>query len=264
MTLRQSTAPARPISGAEMARTLPGPDRGRSRLSLLRRLHPLTRLLLFVSLTANVFLLDRYATLLPLAGCVVLLTLFERVRFGVFKWLLAVMASALPLMVLVFWIAGCEETGNWQQGLAWGAYHAGVFWLRIKITVLFNIVLVRTTTVREFSDAFRALRVPEPAVLFLSTVVRFIPVSVAECRRIVEVQRCRGLRKSALLTPKGLLPIVIPLLLAHVRRAHDMALCLEIRHFSWRGQNSRVGQCLSGMDVAGWACAIALFALPHA
>lgn len=234
-----------------------------SRPSLLRRLHPLTRLILFLSLTANIFLIDRYLVLLPLAAAIILLALAERVRFGVLSWLLGISLSGLPLLVLVFWVAGYEKAGTWEQGFRWGASHAGLFWLRITITVLFNIVLVWTTTLREFGDAFRALRLPEPAVLFLSTVARFIPVSVSECRRIVEVQRCRGLRNRDLLTPTGLLPIVIPLLLAHIRRAHDMALCLEIRHFSWRRRNRPPDRRFSGPDIAGYAIAIAMFTLPH-
>ena len=45
----------------------------------------------------------------------------------------------------------------------------------------------------------------------------------------MEVQRSRGLRPVHLLWPRRFLPIVIPLLLINMQRAHDMALSMEMR-----------------------------------
>jgi energy-coupling factor transporter transmembrane protein EcfT len=171
------------------------------------------------------------------------------------------MLSGFPLMAALFAIAGYEQTGTWPAGIRWGLYEAGIFTLRVKITVLFNVLLVRTTTVREFMGTFRWLRCPEQAILFLTTVIRFIPVSVVECKRIIDVQRCRGLRRRSLLTPQGLLPVLVPLLLAQVRRAHDLALCLEIRHFSWQAPVRLYKPGFTWADGLGWGAAAGLFVL---
>ena len=215
--------------------TEPSPPR-HSRL----RLSPLPAVAAFLALSCNVFWIDSPAHLALILGGLLLLFVGLRARLGFFKWLLLMSVAGVPFTVVVFWIAAAELTGDWRTALPLGLRDALRFVLRLKVVVFANILLVQTTSQRELTACLRSLRLPEGVVLFVSTVIRFLPLSYRECGRILQTQRCRGLRLRGLMDPRNLLPLVVPLLLSHMRRAHEMALSLEIRHFAWQPAGARV------------------------
>ena len=117
------------------------------------------------------------------------------------------------------------------------------------------------------NEALRIREVVSGALAFCPHVIVVDDVlttgaSLEEARRIVDVQRCRGFRPSSLLDPRNFLPILTPLVVAHLKRAHDMAICLEIRHFFWSAPHTRPTPILSLADVTccvlGLLCCIAL------
>ena len=74
-----------------------------------------------------------------------------------------------------------------------------------------------------------ALRIPPLIIVLITTVFRFFPLILQEGQRIIEVQRTRGIKPIHLLRPHHFLPIVIPLLLNNMQRAHEMALSMKLR-----------------------------------
>ncbi len=226
-------------------------------------LSPLPKLGLFAALTFHVFWIDSLPTLGWLAAALAALLFVTRVDLGFFKWLLLLGLAGLPFSAALFLVAAYEQTGEWSTAWPLALHDAGLFILRLKVTLLANIIVVRTTSLRELTEALRSLRLPDRAVLFLATIVRFLPLSLQECRRIVEVQRCRGLRWRGLMDPRNLLPIFIPLLLSHMRLAHEMALSLEIRHFSWTSRRRREPPVRGLTDAAVLALALILIIAPQ-
>jgi energy-coupling factor transporter transmembrane protein EcfT len=58
--------------------------------------------------------------------------------------------------------------------------------------------------------------------------VRFVPLSLMEARRIYDIQRCRGLRLRPW-APRSWLPIIVPLFVSQMCRAHDTSVMLVVR-----------------------------------
>lgn len=138
----------------------------------------------------------------------------------------------LPPSLLIFGLSARETAGDWPSAWAVGAAGALVFNLRLAVLVMANLLLVRQAAMPELVAVLQRLRIPAAAVLFLTAVVRFMPIAVSECRRILDTQRCRGFHRRRLLGPHRWLPLMVPLLVAHLRVAHDLALALEVRRVS--------------------------------
>ena len=197
----------------------------------------LLRLALLVGLSAALALVDDWSFLAAAAAILLLLALALRLSKGVLRFLAAATLFGLPLVFFVFLLAGKEATGAWRAAPAWGLVHMVPYTLRMGDLVLANLVFIRLTSLVEIMEALEALRLPAAFVLFLSTVIRFIPRIIQETRRVVEAQRCRGLTPRRMFLPSGLLGIFVPLFLGQIQRSRDLALSLEIRNASFSGRS---------------------------
>ena len=70
-----------------------------------------------------------------------------------------------------------------------------------------------------------------PSGTLLSTAVRFLPLTLTEARRIYDIQRCRGLRLRPW-APRTWLPIIVPLFVSQMCRAHDTSVMLVVRRMA--------------------------------
>lgn len=193
-----------------------------------RRLHPLTRLVLFGAVCLCAAAETGFVPLGILAGALLLLVIAAgtlRSRWAMLLWL---HVFSLPGLALVFVLAGHEDARTWPAAVAWGLPEAARYALRLECLLLANLALIGTTTMLEISRLFAHRRVPAPAGLLLSTAVRFVPMSIAEARRIYDIQRCRGLRVRPW-APRTWLPIAVPLFVAQMCRAHETAVMLAVR-----------------------------------
>ncbi len=230
----------------------------------IERIHPLTKIAVLLSLTVNVFFLDSYAVLLPLFLGLWGIYGVARIGLALVKWIMLMLFSGLPVVLLVFIISGYERVGTLSDGAVWGLHEAGIFLLRLGIVLLANVIIIKSTSLKDLTDALRGLHIPEKAVLFFTTILRFLPMSIESGRRIIEVQRCRGFRLTGLANPKNFLPVFIPLFVSHMRISHDMAFSLEVRYFNLKGKKGKTGAVsLLPIDLAGWALSIALFLTPY-
>ncbi len=73
--------------------------------------------------------------------------------------------------------------------------------------------------------------IPPAVGTLLSTAVRFLPLSLAEARRIYDIQRCRGLRLRPW-APQSCLPVIVPLFVSQMCRAHDTSVMLVVRRIA--------------------------------
>ncbi len=178
---------------------------------------PLVRLGLLLVVSVVLTFAQSWTTLAVAAGILAVVTGFVGLPRG------------LPWLFLMFFLAGREATGSWRAALPWGIERLIPYALRIGDLVLANILFIRTTSLAAIVEALKALRLSETAVLYFSSILRFLPQILQEARRVVEAQRCRGLAKRRLLTPSGLLAVFVPLFLNQIQRSRDLAISLEIR-----------------------------------
>ena len=192
-------------------------------------MNPLTKLLLLTLLTTLVFIVRSPVILGILTGYVLLLMGASKTGMGMMRWLIVPFLISAPMTMLVFIGSYWTELGSLKPGFIKGFSEGGLFLLRIFLLLLANVIFVRTTDVRQFAGAMTRLKIPQVFVTLITTAFRFFPMMIQEGQRIIEVQRSRGICPRHLLRPHHFLPIVIPLLLINMQRAHDMTLSMRLR-----------------------------------
>lgn len=227
----------------------------------MRRLHPAVFLLLLLGLTVTVFFIESAEVL----GLMLLLICLLHVHHGHLRrpgLLLALGFAGLPWMFLLFWWAGVEQTGSWSTAISWALRNMAVLVLRLATLMAANLYVVRRVSFRGLTHALYALKVPESAVLFVSTLVRFLPVCGDEARRILEVQRCREFDPRRLLyDPRAMAPIFVPLFVAQMKRSHDVAMALELRRHDVRSVENVPAGALGLRDYVVGISGLLLFTL---
>lgn len=207
--------------------------------SVLCSIHPAAKIIFFIAFTLNLFVINSLGALAAVTLCLILIMIFGKIEIGIFKWLLGLFVAGLPLLAIVFVLSGYEMFNEWGAAFKWGLINLLIFTLKIKSLVLMNIIIVRTTSVKDFTKAFRSMGFPDNVTLFMTTVIRFIPLSFEEVKRIIEIQKCRGFEMKQLINPKNFLPVFIPLFISHLKKSGELALTLEIRYFALRRSSGK-------------------------
>ncbi|HTS16150.1 MAG TPA: energy-coupling factor transporter transmembrane component T [Verrucomicrobiae bacterium] len=197
------------------------------------RLHPLTRLALFLTVCLSAALGQDFLPQLLLFGGLLLLLFACGTASSHYRLLLWAHLFGLPATLLLFIAIGCENTRALAPALSWGLIEGARYALRLESLFLANLVFISMTSTREILALFSHRWIPPAMGTLLSTAVRFLPLSLAEARRIYDVQRCRGLRLRPS-SPRSWLPIVVPLFVSQMCRAHDTAVMLVVRRISTR------------------------------
>jgi len=220
------------------------------------RLHPLTRLALFLAVCLRAALTEQFLPQLVLF-CSLLLLLFTcGAAISHYRLLIWAHVLGLPATALLFVFIGYEQTHLWSQSLSWGAVEAARYILRLECLFLANLVFISITSTREIISLFSHRWMPAAAGTLLSTAVRFLPLSLTEARRIYDIQRCRGLR----LRPWALrswLPIIVPLFVSQMCRAHDTSVMLVVRRMT-PGLGTASPQKLNPWDWTALGLALAI------
>lgn len=196
----------------------------------------LLRIAALVVLCAAIAMVQSWIFLAGVAGVLLVLALVLRMSGGVLRLLGMATLFGLPMVFLIFLLAGREATGSWRAAPLWGLVNMVPYTLRMGDLVLADLLFIRLTSLVEIMEALQALHLPEPFVLFMSTVIRFIPRIMQETKRVVDAQRCRGLTPRKMFRPSGLLGIFVPLFLGQIQRSRDLALSWEIRNASFSGR----------------------------
>ena len=195
------------------------------------KLHPLTRLALFLTVCLRAALGEEFLPQL-LLFCGLLLLLFVcGAAVSHYRLLIWAHLLGLPGTVFLFIAIGYENTHVLSQSLSWGAVEAARYILRLECLFLANLVFISVTSTREIISLFSHRWMPTAVGTLLSTAVRFVPLTLAEARRIYDIQRCRGLRLRPW-APRSWLPIVVPLFVSQMCRAHDTSVMLVVRRMT--------------------------------
>ena len=195
----------------------------------LRRASAVSKFLFAISLCAYAFLCEDWRILLGLVVAVSGLLLVSGVWDRSVSLIFGVSVLGLPTLLLLFLLGGIEKASNWREGVLLGLAWLGVFSLRLLIVLLVDVLMVKWTNFSDMLLSLRSLGLPGKAVLFVSALTSLLPAMFAMSLRVVEVQRARGFEAKRLVRPSQFLPLFVPVFLAQMRRATELALSLELR-----------------------------------
>ena len=111
---------------------------------------------------------------------------------------------------------------------------------RLIMLVLGTSILTFTTTPNELTDGLdkslgflNKIGVPVHEIaMMMSIALRFIPILTEELEKIMKAQTARGIDFESgglLKRVKSMVPIIVPLFVAAIRRANDLAMAMESR-----------------------------------
>lgn len=122
-----------------------------------------------------------------------------------------------------------------------GLFNAGLYTVRLLLLIILAAWLTLTTTPIELTDGLERLLLPlkrfklpvHEFVLMVTLSLRFLPILIQEAERIKNAQLSRGASLEGTLMHKvrNIVPMVVPLFLSAIRRADELALAMEARHY---------------------------------
>jgi energy-coupling factor transport system permease protein len=233
------------FAGPALGQYLPGD-------SPLYRMDPRAKIVFVFGYLPLVFMGNSAADMVVLAAVavsgIILSRVSLRILFGALKPVLFLIALTALFHLLL--TGGGETVWKWgplsvhEEGLR----QAGRTSLRFLLVVLTASLLPLTTSPLALTDGLERLLGPlrrfgVPAhelALMMSITLRFIPTVWEEAEKIILAQQARGAdfeQGSLLRRVKSVTPILIPLFVATIRRAEELALAMEAR--CWRGGEGR-------------------------
>lgn len=203
------------------------------RVSLIHRLHPVTKLILLGGMCTIALVLRRPAPLLACFGVILLVTIatggLGNVR-RVLVFLLLAGTSALLLWTLVG--RGPTPLFLWmsREGLLLGVVAA----LRIDSFILAGVLFLSTTRNEEIVQGLLRIGLPYPICFAFSTALRLAPSFIGTGLAVREAQRARGLDPDAgslVARLRANIPLLVPTFLTTIRMTNHLAMSLEARGF---------------------------------
>ena len=112
--------------------------------------------------------------------------------------------------------------------------------MRLSYLIIGSSLMTLTTTPNQLTDGLEKglgwlnrIHVPVHEVaMMMSIALRFIPILLEEMDRIMKAQQARGAdfeSGNLIQRAKGLVPLLVPLFIAAIRRANDLAMAMEAR-----------------------------------
>ncbi len=198
------------------------------------KLHPLARIIIFLGICLQITLCEDWTSQALVCLGLLMLVIASKVGSTLWRFLIWMNLIGLPGIFLVFILTGYERSQTLSEALAWGMREGVGYALRIEGLFLANLALIGTTSARELMTVFYQRWAPTSVATLLSTAVRFIPVTIIETRRIYDVQRCRCFKMRPW-APRSWLPIIVPLFISQMCRAHETALMMVVRRIGQTG-----------------------------
>lgn len=124
-----------------------------------------------------------------------------------------------------------------------GVIQAAFLGIRLIILILGASVLTLTTTPNQLTDGLekmfgclKKIKVPVHEIaMMMSIALRFIPILTEETDKIMKAQMARGADLDSgnmLQKIKSMIPILVPLFVAAIRRANDLAMAMEAKCYN--------------------------------
>jgi len=187
----------------------------------MRKLAPLTKLILTITVTIWAFIMNDN---IALAGIVALLAGTAAVSGLSQKQYKAMLSLAAFAAILV----------AFQYAFGSGVQLSLAAGFRMLIMTYLFFLLLATTRIQDLTAALVVhCRVPYDYAFMLTASLRFIPDLLAEIKAVQEAQACRGYSNKGNIIDRivSYLSIVQPLVLRSISRSETMAMSLELRGF---------------------------------
>lgn len=147
-----------------------------------------------------------------------------------------------------------------------GVFHGFSYSFRLALLIIFAALLTLTTEPIELTDSLEKLFAPlnrfkvpvHEFGLMMTLSLRFLPILLREGERIKNAQLSRGisLEGNIIRRVRNIAPMVLPLLVSAIRRAEDLAVAMEARHYVGGGQRT----CFQKLEFGKRDVCLALFA----
>ena len=211
--------------------------------SVLHRLDPRTKFLGTLGFLISVFLFHTFLGYAVATAFLVAMIAISKVPVKfMFKGLKAIVM--ILLITVVFNIILTPGEVLWRFGIIKvtreGLVLAGRMAIRLVYLVIGSSIMTLTTTPNQLTDGLEKglgclnrVHVPVHEVaMMMSIALRFIPILLEEMDRIMKAQQARGAdfeSGNLIQRAKGLVPLLVPLFIAAIRRANDLAMAMEAR-----------------------------------
>ena len=240
--------------------------------SLIHRLDPRVKILLFIAYIVIIFCTFNYAALGVTAAFTALFLILSGIspKFY-FKSLKVILFIVLFTSLLNLFYGTGEPLWQWWifKITVNGINRAIFVTVRIVCLILASSCLTFTTSPTELTDAIERLMKPLKVIHFpvheiammMSLALRFVPTLLEETDKIMAAQKARGADMESgnlFKRIKALIPILIPLFVSAFRRAYDVATAMECRCYRGGAGRTRMKQIhMAARDVVS-ICLLAL------
>lgn len=213
--------------------------------SILHRMDPRVKVLLFIIYMITVFLAETPVAMLLTFAVVLVITLLSRIP------LMEVLRSIKPIVFIMIFIFVLNlftiRTGNvlWKWNILVitdaGLMRAVLLAFRLVLLILVtSLLLSLTTTPLKLSDALESLGSPLKVIhvpvsemaMTMSIALRFIPTLVEETDKIMKAQSSRGAEYdtgNVFQRAKGYVTVLVPLFVSAFKRAEELAVAMDAR-----------------------------------
>jgi energy-coupling factor transport system permease protein len=238
-------------------------DRG----TWVHRLHPVVRVLAMAAFFVTAFVVERPLAQIPMLALLAALLAVTGAYANVLR--LRILFIAIFVMTFAIWTlfygpdgsAPLWQSGNWQVSRTAPWFALGMA-MKLVAIVAAGILFLSVTRIEELAYALTQLGVPYKLGFTLSLSFRLVPVFLDAADAVVQAQRCRGLdfdRGGFWQRLRRYVPVIVPVFMAALRRADNMAMALEARGFQSAARRTAVQRYDFGAaDAAAVACLVAL------
>ncbi len=234
--------------------------------SVLHKLDPRCKFLLFILYMVTIFLVNSTITMVATLGVILFLTLLSQVNP---VEILKSLKPILFIMIFIFVInlltirSGDTLWSWWIIKITTGGLKKAIFMAvrLIFLIVATSILLSLTTTPLKLADAMESLGSPLKVIkvpvseisMTISIALRFIPTLVEETDKIMKAQSSRGAEYDTgniFQRAKGYVAVLVPLFVSAFKRAEELAVAMDARCYQGgKGKTKLHPLRLKGSDV---------------
>ena len=248
--------------------------------SVLHRMDPRFKTILFLFYTIVIFMLDKP---LPILGMVLISVICAIVGRLPLKVLWNTVKPVIPIVLMIF-VLNIFTIGKGNTVFEYrfikitdeGLIQSLLVSFRLLMMILFTgIILTLTTTPLKLSEALEKLFAPLKIIkvpvhelaMMMSIALRFIPTLIDETDKIMKAQVSRGAdydTGSFVNRLKGYVTVLIPLFISSFRRAEELAIAMDARCYNGGEGRTKLNPLhVTGRDILLFVilCLAALFLL---
>ena len=213
--------------------------------SVLHKLDPRMKVILFVVYMASIFMARSPVALMATFAVVFFMALLSRINF------IEILKSVRPIIFImafifvinIFTIRSGDELWRWKFLVitTGGVENAVLLACRLLLLILAtSLLLSLTTTPLKFADALESLGSPlkvlhvpvNEMAMTISIALRFIPTLVEETDKIMKAQSSRGAEYDTgniFQRAQGYVTVLVPLFVSAFKRAEELAVAMDAR-----------------------------------